>query len=446
MIKDIDGSGKIKILLVASDNQGVGHFRTIWPAQFLKSKYGNQVSLKVTLNPKMDIEHLSQYDIIHFHRNLGAYENSETLFPQLKAKGVTLICDIDDYWNPPSTHPLYSVIKNDKMDEKIRRNLELSEYITTTTEIFAEQIRKEIKDAKVYVIPNALNLKEKMWKSDVVENPTDKVRIAWIGGSSHLSDLKLLEPSMEKLNSSQPLKDKYQFVMCGFDTRGSITEIHPNGEKRVRKIEPWESVWVNFEKIFTSDYKLIEDSGEYFGWLQKFKREEYPERYLENYVRRWTLPLTKYGHHYDYCDVCLAPIAEKAEHVTEKGQRMKVDHIFNLVKSELKIIEAGVKKKVLIAQDFGIYKELLKHDETGILVSDNKKGWYKEIKRVIEDADLRERLTENLHSWVMERYTLDKVTDTRMAIYEEILEKKNKITDIEYLEKNLLASLKTPQE
>ena len=106
---------------------------------------------------------------------------------------------------------------------------------------------------------------------------------------------------------------------------------------------------------------------------------------------------------------------------------MNVDHTFNLVKSELKIIEAGVKKKVLIAQDFGIYKELLEHGKTGLLVSDNKKGWGKAIKQIIDNPDLREEMAQNLHDWVMERYTLDTVTDTRAKMYEEILAKKNVI-------------------
>jgi len=428
---------KLNILIVNSDDQGVGHFRSIWPAQQIQKQFKEKVNIKVSKNPNLDPEYLSKFDIIHFHRNLGAYEKSETLFKELKERGITLICDIDDYWNPPSTHPLYSIIKNDKMDEKIKRNLELADYITTTTNIFADKIRSEIKDAKVYVIPNALNMNDKMWKSEVEENTADKVRIAWIGGSSHLHDLKLLEPSFTKINNSASLKDKYQVVMCGFDTRGTMTEIMPDGQKRTRPIEPKESVWVDFENIFTSNYKLVEDNPKYKEWLGKFKREEFLGEYDNNYIRRWTLPLTKYGFHYDYCDVCLAPIAETTKHVTEKGQEMYVDHVFNLVKSELKIIEAGMKKKVLIAQDFGIYKEMIEHGKTGLLVSDNKKGWYKEIKKVIEDKDLREELANNLHEWVMERYTLEGVTVDRMKIYEEII-------DIKYFHKNLFKALKTP--
>jgi glycosyltransferase involved in cell wall biosynthesis len=174
--------------------------------------------------------------------------------------------------------------------------------------------------------------------------------------------------------------------------------------------------------------------------LTKIKREDYPNQALQPYLRRWTLPLTQYGKHYDYCDVCLAPIAEVEKYKeikNEKGEREIVPegdprpgtvqsrtHYFNEVKSELKIIEAGMKKKVLIAQDFGIYKELLKDGETGILVSDNKDGWYKAMRKVITDPEYREMLANNLHEFVKERYELKIVTANRARMYKDIIYEK----------------------
>ena len=130
------------------------------------------------------------------------------------------------------------------------------------------------------------------------------------------------------------------------------------------------------------------------------------------YVRRWTLPLTRYGEHYNYCDVCLAPLAE---------------NIFNEVKSELKIIEAGLKRKALIAQDYGIYKHLIEDGKTGILVNknDNTRGWYKAMKRVVEDADYRNSLADNLYKFVKDKYTLEAVTKTRVEFYRQIIEQRN---------------------
>jgi glycosyltransferase involved in cell wall biosynthesis len=212
--------------------------------------------------------------------------------------------------------------------------------------------------------------------------------------------------------------------MCGFDTRGSITEIHPDGNRTTRAILPHETVWLKFEEIFTNKYSNTKKDVEYMKWLNKIKREEYPGQETKNYIRRWTLPLTQYGKHYDYCDVCLAPIDSVDVHTTDKGQVIKRVNLFNEVKSELKIIEAGMKKKCLIAQDFGIYKQLLKNGETGILVSDNKDGWYKAMRKVIQEPEYREMLANNLHEYVKDKYELKNVTRDRAIAYKEILEKK----------------------
>lgn len=437
---------KSKILIVPSDSQGVGHFRSIWPAQALSSYFDEEFEIEINLSPNLDnIEYLKQFKIIHFHRQLGPYEIMERIFPALKEAGVLLIMDIDDYWEPPVTHPLFEAVKKEKISEKIIRAMQISDYVTTTTTIFAEQISKYNKN--VIVMPNALDMRDKMWKSEVTPNPTDRCRISWIGGSSHYSDLKLLENSMTMLYRNKELTDKFQFIMCGFDTRGSITEIKPDGSRDTRAILPHETIWLKFEEIFTNKYSDLKISDEeYLKWLGKIKREEYPEQYMKSFVRRWTLPLTQYGKHYDYCDVCLAPIEEIERYKEIKNENGELEitseqdhrpgtvktrvHYFNKVKSELKIIEAGMKKKCLIAQDFGIYKELLKNNETGILVSDNKDGWYKAMRKVIQDPIFRQEMADNLHEFVKDKYNLKATTNERTQIYRELLEKHKSIPEI----------------
>jgi len=426
---------KIKILMVPSDSQGVGHFRSIWPAQALSKYFNDEFVVEINLGPNVDnLAYLKQFDIIHFHRHLGPYEMMESVFAELKAAGVTLIMDIDDFWEPPTTHPLYEIVKTEKLTEKIINTIKLSDYVTCTTDIFASYIKKY--NQNVLVIPNAINTNDKMWKSEVTPNPTGKCRITWIGGSSHLHDLKLLEQSMTMLNNNKALEDKFQIIMCGFDIRGSITEVGPNGERNTRHIQPHETIWMKFEEIFTNKYSQIKQDAEYFKWLNKIKREEYPDQYTKSYIRRWTLPLTQYGKHYDYSDVCLAPISEVerykelpgGEIVSEFDQRPGTiktkKHYFNEVKSELKIIEAGMKKKCLIAQDFGINKQLLEDGKTGILVKDNKDGWYKAMRKVIQEPEYREMLANNLHEFVKDKYELQIVTAQRANMYKEILAKK----------------------
>ena len=265
-------------------------------------------------------------------------------------------------------------------------------------------------------MPNAIDVNHKMWRNNENVQKGDKLRVSWIGGSSHLEDLKLLENSMGRLNSDNSLKDKYQIILCGFDTRGHITEINQNtGERKTRKITNEETVWNRFESIFTSDYKIVDE--DYNKFLKTYKNETYKGDYSNlNYVRRWTLPLTQYGKHYNHCDVCLAPL---------------VKNTFNKVKSELKIIEAGMTKKVLIAQDFGVYKDLIKHGENGFLVEDarNHKDWYKNIKALINNPEEVERMSTNLHNFVKERYSLENVTKNRVESYMK-LHKENSLVNV----------------
>lgn len=413
---------KIKILMQPSDYQGVGYWRTIWPAQSMEKHYKDEFDVEIGVDVNFeDIEYLSKFDVIHFHRQMGDYAKFPELAAKLSQKGVLIIMDIDDYWEPASTHPLYEIVKKEKLSEKILSNLKYVDCVTTTTDIFKKYILKH--NPNVHVIPNAVDMTQKMWLSESQENKSGKCRIAWTGGSSHLHDLLLLNDSMTKLNHSQDLKDKYQIVMCGYDIRGSITEIRPDGSTNIRQIQPQESVWNRFEEIFTSNYSLIENK-EYIEYLKRIKKDDFPGYELENYIRRWTLPLTQYGKHYDYCDVCLAPLEDTEMVKNEKGTIFRRAHIFNEVKSELKIIEAGMKKKALIAQNFGIYKELLKDGETGILISDNKKGWYKAMRDLILNPELREKLANNLHEFVKDKYELKNVTKERVEFYKKILQDK----------------------
>ena len=114
------------------------------------------------------------------------------------------------------------------------------------------------------------------------------------------------------------------------------------------------------------------------------------------------------------------------------------DHTFNLVKSQLKVIEAGFHKKALIAQDFGPYQidcvNLIekggKINENGnaILVEKHKnhKDWFKAMKKLIENPELVDLLQNNLYNTVKERYHIDTVTKKRAEFYKSILQNNEK--------------------
>lgn len=780
-------NSKIKVLVCPSDRSGVGFFRSIWPTQHLKRNHSDKFDIHLDFNPDVNnIEHLATFDIIHFHRAFGPYDGSEKLFKELQSRGVKMVMDIDDYWMPPPTHHIHAIVLSEKLNEKIENNLRLADWVTTTTEIFADEIRKFNKN--VLVIPNAINMEESMWSSESVDESNGKVRVGWLGGScyddqtevltdngfklfrdlehddkvaclnpetdhleyhvpnnyisepykgdlicaetnmvdfavtpnhnlyasevrslthkdvnmvlapadtffgkniyikktalwkgefmefmeippidqsgakkvykkyqkpihipmelwlkffgfwmaegwtsktkglhqvgiaqfknnglldemygilcemgfnptytndrkqirvfdkrlwsylhqfgyahekfipkeiknlspdqlgsfltyfllgdgskekrgrwrgytsskrladdineiclkmnlcssvknrgkrkcgstirgrevtakhdsytisigsdsvrkktspliraekmvkrhydgkvycvnvphnilfvrrngkgfwcgnSHLYDLKKLTDSMSMLAGDKTLEGKFQVVVSGFDVRGTMTEIHGN-QKVMRPIKKHETIWIDFEKIFTNNYALIKDE-DYKKWLLKIENSEYPSMREQNYIRRWTLPLSQYAKHYDHYDICMAPLAETYEHRSpinpktgKPGPISYKENLFNKYKSELKIIESGMKKKVLIAQDFGIYHDVLEDGVTGILIhkDDDKKGWYKAIKRLINDEDLRNELSENLHQFVRERYDINIVNQLRIQFYNQLVKER----------------------
>ena len=407
---------KLRILVVPSDRTGVSYYRSTNPHLALENNYPDEFHVDIDYEPQLNNdEWLKQYDIIHYHRTLGAYEQMEVLNKKLKDMGIITIMDLDDYWSPGTHHPAYILIKNAGLDIKIENNLRVAQHITTTTSVFAKEIQRLNKN--VYVLPNAIDTTEAQFISK--PEPSDRLRIGWLGGSSHLKDLEILKGVVNKLGSDG-LLNKIQFVLCGFDLRGTHTEIdQATGQQKVRNILPMESVWYQYEKIFTDDYKSI--SPEYKDFLLKFTQEEYPNIANEPYRRVWTKHISTYATNYNLFDISLAPLEE---------------NIFNKVKSQLKVIEAGFHKKAIIAQNFGPYQIDLKDsvkfgggfDLTGnsILVDSGKnhKDWHGAIKKLVNNPDVVKTLQENLYETVKDTYSINKVTEKRRELYLNLVKMK----------------------
>jgi len=208
---------------------------------------------------------------------------------------------------------------------------------------------------------------------------------------------------------------KVQYVICGFDTRGTVTEINPQtGEQRRRDILPHETVWARYEEIFTDNYKIIDE--DYKNFLLKYKEEEYISNNELPYLRVWTKPVTSYAMNYSKFDISLAPIK---------------NHMFNRMKSQLKVIEAGFYKKALIASDIGPYTIDLKHclkngefvDGNAMLVNENRNhsDWAKFIKKLVNNPNLITDMGERLYETVKDKYDLNVVTKQRAEFYKSII-------------------------
>ena len=401
---------KIKVLVVPSDRTGVGKFRSVDPHIFLQNLYGDDFHVDIMYDvPYEDVNFWTQYQIVACHRSIGPdFDKANRLIQMLNSLGVITIVDIDDYWMPGKEHPIHDIIKFNKINEKIVANLKVAKYVTTTTELFADEIKKLNKN--VVVFPNAINPNESQFKEPTLES--DRLRIGWLGGSSHLHDIQLLDQSLSKITF---LKDKIQYVLCGFDTRGTVTEINSQtGEHTKRNILPAETVWASYEKIFTQNYSIVSD--DYKKNLLNYSQEAYSNELNEAYVRVWTKPVTSYAKNYSKFDVSLSPIK---------------NHMFNRMKSQLKVIEAGFYKKALIASNLGPYTIDLKHclshgefvDGNAMLVEENRNhsDWAKFIEKLVKNPNLAKDMGERLYETVKDKYDLNVVTKARAEFYKSIL-------------------------
>ena len=401
---------KIHVLVLPSDRTGVGKFRSVEPHIFLQNLYPDEFHVDIDYDPKMDdMNYWKKYQIVHFHRTLNPdYEKSNAVIQKLNNAGIITILDIDDYWLPTKEHPAHQLVIQNNLFEKIKNNIKVAKYVTTTTSLFAHEISKLNKN--VFVIPNSINPEESQFKEPTI--PSDKLRFGWLGGSSHLHDLELFGNTFERLKSYQ---DKIQLYLCGFDTRGSMTEINAQtGEQKSRPIKPLETVWYRYEQIVTTNHSMM--SADYKEFLMKFKEDNsvnFPDDY---YQRVWTRPVTSYAKNYSKFDVSLAPIK---------------NHIFNKVKSQLKVIEAGFYKKAIIASDFGPYTVDLKSayvnkkftNGNALLVNEfkNYNDWYKNIKLLSDNPNMAYDLGQKLYETVKDTYDLRVVTKNRAELYKSLL-------------------------
>jgi glycosyltransferase involved in cell wall biosynthesis len=401
---------KIKVLCLPSDRTGVGKFRSVDPHISLQNQYPDDFHVDIIYDPPMNDDNFWKgYDIISYHRSIGTdFDLANIMIKKLNSMGIPTVCDIDDYWMPGKEHPIHDIIRVNKINEKIVNNIRDSKYVTTTTTLFAEEIKKTNKNVTIF--PNGINPNEAQFREPTPES--DRLRVGWLGGSSHLHDLQLLEQSFSKLI---PLKDKVQYVLCGFDTRGSVTEINKEtGEQKRRDIKPEETVWATYEKIFTQNFQII--SEEYKKHLLNYNQEEYSNMQNESYRRVWTQPVTSYAKNYSKFDVSLAPLK---------------NHMFNRMKSQLKVIESGFYKKALIASNLGPYTIDLKHclkngnfvDGNALLVDENRNhsDWAKYIEKLVKNPNLVKDMGERLYETVKDIYDLKVITKNRAEFYKSIV-------------------------
>jgi glycosyltransferase involved in cell wall biosynthesis len=404
-----------KILVAPGDNAGSGKYRCVDPHIKLQELFPNDFFVEINNAVDFgDFTYLKQFSAVFIHRvPQHNYKDAINIITNLKKLGIKVIIDIDDYWHLDPSHGLYEQVKREGIPQISINCLKLADLVVVPTSILANEVKQF--NQNVVVLANALDPTEEQFKSKPSES--DKLRIGWLGGSSHIKDLELIKG----ISSIGEYNNKSQIVLCGFDTRGTVREIDPQtGQVQERQMNPTETVWFMYELFMTDNYRMLESYPDYIKFLVQFKEDKSFDDSNMPYRRVWTKSINQYAKNYNLFDVSLAPL---------------VDNKFNLYKSQLKVIEAGFHKKAIIAQNYGPYTiDLVSAIKSGgeidpngncLLVdpSKNHKQWQKYVKKLIDNPQMVKDLGEKLYETVKDKYNLNNVTKTRGEIYLNLLNK-----------------------
>lgn len=374
----------MKILVVTGQRiTGLNYHRQLVPFE----KLGYECEYYDGITDLTD-EKLKEFGCISFLRTINTQGKTAEITQRLNKLGLIIHFDIDDYWELPTHHPLFTQYKAEKIAAQTVEAILAADFVTTTNYYLADKIKQNI-GKKSYVLPNALNPDHQQW--EVIDKPSEKMRFGYIAGTHHVRDVELLHPSIKKLNEDRTIKDKWQLCPAGFNLNRNERGAYMN------------AYYKYVEQIFTHNYKFVK--GDYKAYL-KLNTPEKNQEWDESYKRLWGMDTYNYGKLYNLVDVSLVPL---------------VDNEFNRCKSNLKIIEAGFMKKPVIISDVLTYKECNSSNAMVVKQTRNDIDWFVSMRKMVNEPNLVSDLGEALHDYVKDKYHINTVNIERKQIFEHHL-------------------------
>lgn len=333
----------IQVLGITQKESGCGWHRVLLPLAFMPDSY-NHICNIVT----EEILQERDFKILLYNR-FSPYDND---WNQAKEGGMKVVMDLDDDWDLPYNHPIHHVYATHR--ERVINNLKHADMVTCTNERLASKIRKYHKN--VVILPNCIPLGEHQYTEH--REPSDKVRIFWAGGSTHMDDLRIISNPIKRLN----IYDNIEMVLGGYTDTDEISKMY----------------WDNMLHLFTNGMKL-------------------PHKKLPG-----TLP-NDYMKHFEHADIMLIPLESSDWHAC---------------KSNLKILEAASKRIPCIVSHVEPYSM---DADAPVLFVKKQSDWFKHLKYLINNPSERERLGNELYEWAKEKYNYKEIGRQRREAFGSIL-------------------------
>ena len=359
LVSEVDERMRIAVVTKASEPEtGMELYRLYYPYFHGIAKHHKEdFSVQHITYEYLDKSDSLESDVYVFSR---VQKREKPIAEKVINAGKKFVMDLDDYWKLNHTHPMRSDPQGVEYHATVTDMLTKAHMVTTTSDRLAERMKIEYNVTPV-VIKNTIPEDAEQFKGEKYES--GYVRFGWLGGTHHIEDLKLMRPGLRKVYGSPDLQGKYQFCLAGYN---------PNYQ------------YIEYEKTLTCDNYSIRVDTDYIEYLQMNTQALDHIGYNKPYRRIWSKPVTTYGQGYREFDVALVPLEQS---------------LFSSCKSELKLIEAGTTHTAAIVSDVPPYSDHLRHEENCLKVS-SRQDWYTQIRRMINDKELRLDITAGLHEYV----------------------------------------------
>jgi len=323
----------MKLIFIITPNSGISYHRLVNPMSYIELKEGDEGEML----PDTDLTGMLDCDILMYNK----YCNTPLEhIQQLQKKGMKVIVDVDDYWQLPTHHIHYQKWKDKGHSDKVAAHIRNADVVTCTTLLLQQKVRELNKNT--VVIPNAFPYGCENYRPNPI--PHGGTSFIYVGSTTHLEDVKLLEGKFRRINSDSYIKNNAEFIIAGYT-------------KTVSK--RFFTIWDQRED--NQNYVQVKINGNYDRIVNIFANTGC-HRVLD------AVDPINYIDFYDQADVSIIPL---------------VDSEWNSLKSPLKLAEAGCKQIPVICSRVQPYSEYSHYK--GIMWVDTPDDWIKHIKWCIKN-------------------------------------------------------------
>jgi len=327
-------------------------------ARYLK-RYGYQTVLVPAKEMKMEM--IADFDLIVLQMVFD-----RRLIKEIKKQKKKYIFEMDDLltW-VPKDHYAHKEIKQSGWEWRLAvwNAIRKADAITTTNKHLARYYRflRPIKN-NIHVLPNYID--EQFWLKDHKKNLTDTIRIGYVGGMSHVEDLKTIVNPLKRILKEFP---NTRFIQMG--TGG------------------WSSD--------DDEYTEFNYGDDVFKQLPRNQRTYYHGASMMVYPDKlYALQL----------DIGIAPLIENR---------------FTKSKTPIKWMEYALNRTPSVCQEF-LYKDVVKHGENGYLAT-TEDDYYKYLKLLVKDKSARLKIGERAYWDTVSNYVFSKHGEKWRRVYDKIL-------------------------